>query len=243
MMALGLGSYGLSLLAGMLSTLSPCVLPLLPIIFGSAVAAHRFGALALAAGLGLSFVSIGLFVATLGFSLGLDDGVFRWIGASVLLGIGIVLLSEVFQARLAVAVSPLAAGVHGLIERLNPAGLRGQFLLGLLIGLVWSPCVGPTMGAAATLAARRQDLLEVAALMIIFGLGAALPMLLIGTLSREVITRLRGGMAHAGRAGKRVLGAFMVVLASFILTGIDKSIESVLVAWSPGWLTKITTLF
>ena len=242
-MTRGLGSYGLSLLAGMLSTLSPCVLPLLPIIFGSAVAVHRFGALALAAGLTLSFVSIGLFVATLGFSLGLDDGVFRWIGASVLLGIGVVLLSEVFQARLAMAASPLAAGAEELIERLNPVGLRGQFLIGLLLGLVWSPCVGPTMGAAATLAARRQDLLEVAALMIIFGLGAALPMLLIGSLSRKIITRWRGGMAHAGKAGKRALGALMVVLAIFILTGIDRSIESVLVAWSPGWLTNITTLF
>jgi cytochrome c biogenesis protein CcdA len=242
-MALGLGSYGLSLLAGMLSTLSPCVLPLLPIIFSSAVAAHRFGALALAAGLTLSFVSIGLFIATLGFSLGLDDGVFRWIGAFVLLGVGVVLLSEIFQARLAIAASPLAAGAEGLIERLNPVGLRGQFLIGLLLGLVWSPCVGPTMGAAATLAARRQDLLEVAALMIIFGFGAALPMLLIGTLSREVITRWRGGIAHAGKAGKRALGALMVVLAIFILTGIDKSVESVLVAWSPGWVTDITTLF
>ena len=241
-MTLGLGNYGLSLLAGMLSTLSPCVLPLLPIIFGSAVSAHRFGALALAAGLTLSFVSIGLFVATLGFSLGLDDGVFRLIGAAVLLGIGASLLSEVFQARLAIAASPLAAGAEGLIERL-PVGLRGQFLIGLLLGLVWSPCVGPTMGAAATLAARRQDLLEVAALMIIFGLGAALPMVLIGSLSREVITRWRGGMTHAGKAGKRVLGVVMAVLALSILTGIDKSIESVLVAWSPGWLINITTLF
>jgi cytochrome c biogenesis protein CcdA len=240
---LGLGNYGLSLLAGMLSTLSPCVLPLLPIIFGSAVSAHRFGALALAAGLTLSFVSIGLFLATLGFSLGLDDGVLRLIGAAVLLGIGASLLSEVFQARLAIAASPLAAGAEGLIERLNPVGLRGQFLIGLLLGLVWSPCLGPTMGAAATLAARRQDLLEVAALMIIFGLGASLPMLLIGSLSREVITRWRGGITHAGKAGKRALGVVMAVLALSILTGIDKSIESVLVAWSPGWLVNITTLF
>jgi cytochrome c-type biogenesis protein len=242
-MALGPGSYGLSLLAGILSTLSPCVLPLLPIILGSAVAAHRFGALALAAGLTLSFVSIGLFIATLGFSLGLDDGVFRWIGASVLLGIGVALLSEIFQARLAVAISPLAAGAHELIERLNPVGLQGQFLIGLLLGLVWSPCVGPTMGAAVTLAARRQNLFEVAALMIIFGFGAAMPMLLIGTLSREVLTRWRGSMAKAGKAGKRSLGALMVVLAIFILTGIDKSIETALAAWSPGWLINIATLF
>jgi cytochrome c biogenesis protein CcdA len=242
-MPLGVGSYGLSLLAGILSTFSPCVLPLLPIVFGTAIAAHRFGALALAAGLALSFVSIGLFVATIGFGLGLDDGVFRLIGASILLVIGIVLMSEAFQVRLAVAASPLATGAQGLIERLHSVGLQGQFVLGLLLGAVWSPCVGPTLGAAATLAARRQDLFQVAALMIIFGLGAALPMLVIGTLSREMMTRWRGSMAQTGKAGKHVLGVLMVVLAVFILTGTDKSIETALVAWSPHWLINITTHF
>jgi cytochrome c-type biogenesis protein len=242
-MTLGLGSYGLSLLAGILSTLSPCVLPLLPIVFGSAVAAHRFGAPVLAAGLALSFVSIGLFVATIGFGLGLDDGVFRFIGASVLLVVGIVLMREAFQVRLTVVALPLASRAQGWIERFQPVGLQGQFVLGLLLGAVWSPCVGPTLGAAATLAARRQDLFQVAALMIIFGFGAALPMLLIGTLSREVMTRWGGSMAQTGKAGKRVLGVLMVVLAVSILTGIDRSIETALVAWSPEWLTNITTLF
>jgi cytochrome c biogenesis protein CcdA len=191
----------------------------------------------------LSFVSIGLFVATIGFGVGLDDGVFRLIGASILLVMGIMLMSEAFQVRLAVAASPLATGAQGLIERLHPVGLQGQFVLGLLLGGVWSPCVGPTLGAAATLAARRQDLFQVVALMIIFGLGAALPMLVIGTLSREMMTRWRGSMAQTGKAGKRVLGVLMVVLAVFILTGTDKSIETALVAWSPHWLINITTLF
>ena len=64
---LGPGSYGFGFLAGILSLLSPCVLPLVPIVVGTAVAAHPLGALALAAGLALSFTSVGLFAATIGY--------------------------------------------------------------------------------------------------------------------------------------------------------------------------------
>ena len=72
-----MGGIGLALLAGILSTLSPCVLPLMPIVLGAALGEHRYGPVALAAGLSLSFVVIGLFVATVGFAAGLDQEVFR----------------------------------------------------------------------------------------------------------------------------------------------------------------------
>ena len=68
-MNFGPTTYGLGLLAGALSTLSPCVLPLVPVLLAAAVSAHRWGALALGAGLALSFTLVGLFLATLGASL------------------------------------------------------------------------------------------------------------------------------------------------------------------------------
>jgi cytochrome c-type biogenesis protein len=240
---LSAGSYGLGFLAGILSTLSPCVLPLLPLILGSAVAAHRFGTAALAGGLAVSFVVIGLFVATVGFAIGLDGNLFRLIGAILLSAFGALLLSQALQDRLALAASPLGSSAQALIDRLNPAGLRGQFILGVLLGVVWSPCVGPTLGAAATLAAQRHSLGQVSIVMLLFGLGAALPMLLIGALSREVMMRWRSRMLHTGKAGKQALGLLMVALALAIIAGVDRSIEARLVAWSPEWLTDITTRF
>jgi len=87
-----MGEVGLALLAGVLSTLSPCVLPLLPIVIGTAMGEHRFGPAALAAGLALSFVTIGLFVATIGFAAGLDQDVFRSVAAVLLIAVGGVLL-------------------------------------------------------------------------------------------------------------------------------------------------------
>lgn len=86
------GSILAGYLAGMLSTLSPCVLPILPLVVGTAVATHRLGALVLAAGLAVSFTAIGLFVATIGFAMGLDGGVFRMAAALMLAALGLVLL-------------------------------------------------------------------------------------------------------------------------------------------------------
>ena len=81
-----LGSALFALLAGILSTLSPCVLPLLPIILVTAVSEHRLGPLALASGLALSFVAVGMFIATIGYGIGLDAGFFRIIAATMLVG-------------------------------------------------------------------------------------------------------------------------------------------------------------
>ena len=86
------GTLGLAFLAGALSILSPCVLPLLPIVLGSAAAEHRLAPAALAAGVALTFVAIGLFVATIGFAIGLDAGVFRLVAAVLLIGVGLLLL-------------------------------------------------------------------------------------------------------------------------------------------------------
>ncbi|MET1029260.1 MAG: cytochrome c biogenesis protein CcdA [Dongiaceae bacterium] len=237
------GSYALGLLAGLLSTLSPCVLPLLPIVLGTAVTAHRYGAAMLALGLALSFVAIGLFVATIGFAIGLDLKVFRLIGAVLLIGFGLLLLSPGLQDGLAALVGSFGGRGQVLLARLNPHGLRGQFLLGLLLGIVWSPCVGPTLGAAATLAAQRQNLAQVAGVMLLFGIGAALPMALIGLLGREALLRWRGRLLLAGQVGKKGLGMLMVALGVLIVSGFDREIETLLVNASPAWLTAVTTRF
>jgi cytochrome c biogenesis protein CcdA len=88
---MAIGTLGLAFLAGTLSVLSPCVLPLLPIVLGTAATEHRFAPFALAPGLALSFVAIGLFVATAGFAIGLDADVFRVISAALLMAIGTLL--------------------------------------------------------------------------------------------------------------------------------------------------------
>ncbi|MGB8313932.1 MAG: cytochrome c biogenesis CcdA family protein [Aestuariivirga sp.] len=240
-----LTSLGLAFLAGALSILSPCVLPLLPVVFGSAAAQGRSGPLALGAGVVVSFVSVGLFVAVLGFSIGLDGGVFRAIAAALLVLIGVILLVPFLQGRLALALAsgPVAAWAEARLSKIAGQGAAGQFAVGILLGAVWSPCVGPTLGAASLLAAQGKDLVNVAATMAAFAVGVAVPLILIGSLSRGILQPARHRMLKAGKGFKAFLGATLVLAGGLILAGLDKPLEAVLVAASPAWLTELTTRF
>ena len=237
------GTLGLAFLAGVLTILSPCVLPLVPLALGAAASEHRLGPVALAAGLTLSFVAIGLFVATIGFSIGLDADVFRAVAATLMIAVGAVLLLPAAQARFATAAGPVGNWAGERLDAVSRAGLGGQFVVGLLLGAVWSPCVGPTLGAASVLAAQGKDLGVVAATMTAFGVGAATPLLLLGLLSREALMRWRSRMMAGGRMAKMALGALFVVIGVAVLAGIDKKVEAALVDASPAWLTNLTTRF
>ena len=242
-MDFGPGTYGLGYVAGLLTTLSPCVLPLVPIVIATALAAHRLGPYALALGLTISFASVGVFVAVLGASLGLDQSVFRSVAAVILIAFGAVLLSARLQERFANAASGLSAAGDGLVSRLNLDGLSGQFLIGLVLGFVWSPCVGPTLGAATTLASQGQNIAQISLLMLIFGLGASTPLVALGTVSRATMVRIRGRMLSAGKLGKSMLGGVLIVLGVAILTDLDKSFEAWVVGISPEWLNDLTTRY
>jgi cytochrome c biogenesis protein CcdA len=236
-------SLGLAFLAGLLSVLSPCVLPLLPLVLGAAASEHRLGPLALAAGLALSFVAIGLFVATIGFGLGLDTGLFRMGAAILMILLGLVLMLPAAQTRLAVAAGPVSNWTESRFGGLSTAGLSGQFGVGLLLGAVWSPCVGPTLGAASLLASQGRDLGAVALTMVLFGLGAALPLVILGTLSRATLVGWRDRMMGLGKGLKAALGLVLALTGLAILLGIDKALETALVEASPDWLTRLTTRF
>jgi cytochrome c biogenesis protein CcdA len=128
-----------------------------------------------------------------------------------------------------------------MLSGISADGLSGQFVLGLLLGVVWSPCVGPTLGAAITLASQGERLTQVALVMALFGLGAGLPLVALGAISRQAIVRYRGRLLAAGRHGKKLLGGMMLILGVFILTGADKRVESWILDVAPAWLTQLGT--
>lgn len=233
----------LAFLAGVLTILSPCVLPLAPILASGAMAQHRFGPAALALGLAASFSLVGLFVATIGYAIGLDNDTLRLAGAAIMLGVGAVLVVPRFQMAFAGAAAPLSNWANARTAGFEGAGLLGQTGLGALLGIVWAPCVGPTLGAASVLAAQGEDLAAVAFVMAMFGLGAAIVLTAIGYGARALIARYRGRLHAVGEGGKRFLGWALIAVGVLVFSGLDRALEAALVALSPDWLTALTTRF
>ncbi|MGX5826424.1 cytochrome c biogenesis CcdA family protein [Mesorhizobium sp. 43Arga] len=231
----------LALLAGVLSILSPCVLPLIPVVLTGAVAEHRLAPLALAAGVAVSFTSIGVFVATVGFSIGLDMTVFRMAAAVLLIFVGAVLLVPRFQTQFATAAGPVSNWTQSRFGGFSTSGMSGQFGVGLLLGAVWTPCVGPTLGAASIMAARGENLGSVILTMLAFGVGTSLPLLVLAMMSREALPRWRGRMLSASSGIKMALGALLVAAGVMTLTGFDRTIQIGLEQALPDWLVANTT--
>ena len=242
-MEFGIGAYAIAFGAGVLSTLSPCVLPLLPIIIGSSVNEHKEGPFAVAGGMALSFAVIGTMLASIGASIGLNQNSFRLVAAVIMGVIGVVLVSKILQERFAVASSGISSAGNYLLNKVSIGGIWGQFVIGLLLGLIWSPCVGPTLGAAVTIASQGTDLVKVALMMAIFGLGAGLPIVILGLLSKQAMLKAKVKLQGAGGIGKTILGAFLIAVSLSILSGQDKKVEEFLTNHSPQWLTDLTTRY
>jgi len=148
-----------------------------------------------------------------------------------------------FQERLALAGAPLANWSDLHFAAIRRSGLGGQILAGVLLGAVWSPCVGPTLGAASILAAQGRDLGEVAATMLAFGLGAALLLAALGLLSREALLRWRTHLISGGANARMLFAVAVIAIGVMVLSDLDKRIETFAVNESPQWLTDLTTRF
>ncbi len=227
-------------LAGVLTLINPCVLPLLPITIATAFQASRLGPVALGVGLTLSFVAIGVGVTAFGHLAGIDEALINRTAAALMIGFGVVLLLPRAQGRLSAVLSPVASSASARIDGRTQHGLSGQFLIGLLLGAVWSPCIGPTLGGAIGLAATGEGLGRATATMLVFALGVCTVLLALAYGSRRAIgarqARLRRVMPYA----KPVMGTVLLLVGLAIWFHIDKIIETWLLDVMPVWLQDLS---
>lgn len=230
-------------LAGVLTLINPCVLPLLPVVLASAFQGSRFGPLALAGGLTLSFTLIGTGVAAFGRLFGIDDQTVSRAAAVMMIAFGTVLLIPRAQAALAMVASPLANGANRRLDLMKQAGWAGQFLVGALLGAVWSPCVGPTLGGAIGLAASGANLMQAVATMLFFSLGVSMVLLALAYGSRSALAARRERLAAWMPWAKPVMGAVLIAVGLALLFHLERHIEGWLLALMPAWLADLSVRF
>lgn len=233
----------LAYMAGLVTLFNPCVLPILPVVLGAAFSQNRYGAVALTAGIVTSFTSFGFVVVAFGYSIGLSEVVMRNAAAALLIAAGLVLLVPVAQGAFTAATARLGNNGNRLLSRLRGDGVSGQFLIGLLLGVVWAPCVGPTLGAAIALASRGENLLQAYGSFLLFGAGVASAMLLFAYGSRQAVGTKRLSLRKIARYARPVFGALVLSLGVLVLTGADKALEERALALLPDWWVRMTTHF
>lgn len=231
-----LGAY----LAGLLTLINPCVLPLLPITIAAALQSSSRGPIALAGGLIVSFTIVGVGVSAFGHLVGINGELINRTAAVMMIVFGIILLIPQSQIALARLSAPLADGANSRIDRVQSAGLTGQFLIGALLGAVWSPCIGPTLGGAISLAASGKNLGHATITMIIFGLGVATVLLALAYGSRGMINSRRERLMSLMPWAKPILGSILLLVGLAIFFHFDRKIESWLLDIMPIWLQDLS---
>ena len=231
-LALSVPQLGLSLAAGGLTTLSPCVLPLLPLVVGSAMQGHRLAPVAMGAGMATSFALIGMALGALGPALGLDSDSVRIAGAALLISFAIVMLVPALGDRFSQWMLPIASQAQNASSRLDGRSLTSALLLGAVLGFVWSPCSGPLLGSALSLVASEGGVARG-----VFGLGAAMPLVAVAYASRSGFTRARDWLLARVEQVRRGFAVLLGAMGVAILTGAAKWVEARVLQWLPdSWI-------
>ncbi|QSA96027.1 cytochrome c biogenesis CcdA family protein [Methylococcus sp. EFPC2] len=239
----GVAELGLALAAGSLTTLSPCVFPILPLVVGGAVQAQRLAPVAMGAGLVSSFAVLGVAVGVLGDAIGIGSDAVRSAGAWLLIVFGIVMLVPAFYRRFTLLLSPIADSAQRAGNRLDGGSLSGAFALGLVLGMVWTPCSGPLLGSALTLVASEGGAARGGLVLALFGLGAAIPLVAIAYASQAGFRRSRDWLLPRVEFVKKVFGVAIVLLGLAILTGWDKQLEAAVLNLLPEAWVNLTVRF
>ena len=236
---LSLPQMGLSLAAGSLTTLSPCVFPLLPLVLGGALQGNRFAPVAMGAAMVVSFAAIGMVLGALGPALGIDADTVRTAGAAMLIAFALVMLVPALGERFTRWMLPIASTANAASSKLDGGSVVGALMLGSVLGLVWSPCSGPLLGSALSLVASEGGVARGGLVLGIFGLGAAIPLVAVAYASRRGFVAVRDWVMARIERVRHVFAVLLGALGVAILTGGDKWLEARVLQWLPdAWVNR-----
>ena len=246
-------NLGLALVAGFLSTLQPCVLPLIPIVLGGAVYRNKFAPVYIGSGMVLFYTLLGALTGFIEPLFGVEPSEFKTIGAWMMIASGIILLApHIF--------SGVGRFYSGALERLTQSSQTLSFesplaclLLGAMLSLIWAPCAGPMLASALTLltagvigeaqSSSVNSILQGSVLLGSYGVGAAAPLVVLAYVTRVGFSRWRNTLLTAQGLLTKILGIFFLIFGLLVLTGLMKSIEIFILSMLPeSWLGFVNSI-
>lgn len=221
-------------LAGVVTILAPCILPILPIVLSGGVVQGRGRPWGIIVGVVVTFSFFTLAIAWLVQHVGLSPNLSRDIGIGLLLGIGTIMVVPRWLERVETRLSRIAQ--HGPSAQAH--GFFGGVVLGVGLGAVWTPCAGPILASliAATQTGQLTGTTVVA--VIAYAIGAALPMGVIAWLGQRATDRFRWLRQHAQRL-QQTFGVIILVLAVMMIFNLDQRVQTSLVTTLPRWLPSL----
>lgn len=226
-------------LAGVVTVLSPCVLPVLPILLSGTVGgrARPYG---IVLGFILSFSFFTLFLSTLVRSLGLDPQVLRWVSIVLLAGFGLTLVVPyLHQMYEGVSSGAVQAGQKLTQRAAGQEGFLGGIGVGATLGLLWTPCVGPILASVITLAIGGTVTAQTALITLAFSLGTALPMLMVMQGGRALLQRVPWLLARLTSI-QRGFGVLLMVFAVAMVFNLDRSVQTWVVEHLPSYTEQLS---
>jgi cytochrome c biogenesis protein CcdA/thiol-disulfide isomerase/thioredoxin len=224
--------------AGIVTVLSPCILPVLPIVLGSSVTGGKARPVGVVTGLIISFSLFTLAAAQIVALLHLSANTLRLVAVVIIALLGLTLLVPAFTEWF----ERLFSAVPGLAPTGRHSGFWGGLLTGATLGLVWSPCAGPVLAAVTTLAATQQVTASTVAVIVAYALGAGGPMLVIAYGGRALAQRSRGLARYGGRV-QQGFGALMLVTAALMVFNLDVQFTVwATTAWAPAWTNALQSI-
>ncbi|WP_218082328.1 cytochrome c biogenesis CcdA family protein [Anthocerotibacter panamensis] len=221
-------------LAGLATVLSPCILPILPVLLGRSLKSHRQGPLALVAGLALSFALVGSVLSLWAEFLGPVNSWLRLGAIVVLLLLGLGSAFPKFSAGFFASVGQvweklIPTGLHPPSEE---QGLWAEFWVGTQLGVVWIPCAGPVLGSILALVAVEKAAFLGFLALLAYACGAAVPMLALAYGGKGLVERVRWLYPHTEKV-QRIAGVAIALTAVAILMGWDNQLQLLLAPLFP----------
>ncbi|CAN7254538.1 cytochrome c biogenesis CcdA family protein [Bradyrhizobium sp. LjRoot220] len=228
----------LAFAAGLLTAAAPCILPLLPILLGTSIGQQgSWRPLFIVSGFVIAFAGFALLFGAFPTVLGLSHDSLRKISIALLASFGVLMLWPQPYEWLAARLSGLLSHADGAVRAAGP-GNFGGLVLGLSLGVLWTPCAGPVLGSILTLIATSENLARAGVLLVTYAIGAAIPILLIAYGGQYATTRMRRIVPYTP-ALQRSFGAAVLLVAFAFYTQYDTIIMVWLSDFYPGHQTGL----